>query len=776
MTRMISRGFPWKLGLLACCLVWGLPGVLWAQDIQIDSPSFEFNQETQTYTYHDARIRVKDLIIDAETVVIQSGTGKVSAFGRVRFQEKTLSGIADRLELNANDNTGVLYGVRMYDSKTGYYLNAEKVERTSADAFEATGCTLTNCPPDRGGWRLRSGSIVYRPDQFAVTYNTALELGGVPVLWVPVSAWPTVLERRTGVLMPTLSFEYSSLKRLNLGSRTSVPLFLNLGVDHDLTVTPQSIQNRGTAMDLEYNYAFWADQKGKLRAWGIDEDNPRNALNENTNFTAAPPPVVTPNLRPRRYVLKWEHNQGFGNTGRLVFRMDQTSDGQVLREYEKISEYRPEQVYHGSLSLMNFWGGMSLTSEHRSEYLDESVYANTPAAANGAFLSAVAPMATLLAGGEVFPWLGVQWVSSHARLATQTGVSGQMNRLRPWMTVPVTLGPAELRLEGGGQWVEFHDIAITDPTWTGPTGPTSSYTQAEGRVEFRLPFGRTWNKDELSEGSLYESLHHRLTPRLIFLEIQDVPQPFSGILFRPLSTVRMGVFRLDNLLLAKLAPPRQVGGELPPEVMAKPLATLNIIQRYQFDLEDPAFTPRGPALPTPMETGPGQPLLPLVVEGTYGGDRLTTLFGFRFHHQLNRITESSFGIHVNSKPFGWMKVNFSQNDLAYRTAVDEMLQLAGAHLRVNGEVTASDDMSVGYDTTMNLQSIPAPLERRLNDAQVYLEYHPPCYKIRAAYQEKVDLTTQGVTPVYFVDRRIILSFDLGGLVGTSKQFGLEQPR
>ncbi len=47
-------------------------------------------------------------------------------------------------------------------------------------------------------------------------------------------------------------------------------------------------------------------------------------------------------------MLDWEHNQELWEDSRLVLSFHHSSDGQVRREYQRVTQYRPWRTYQAS--------------------------------------------------------------------------------------------------------------------------------------------------------------------------------------------------------------------------------------------------------------------------------------------------------------------------------------------------------------------------------------------------------------------------------------------
>src|SRR5690606_28702364 len=111
------------------------------------------------------------------------------------------------------------------------------------------GSTYSTCPPSDRWWELRAERIDIDNDEGqGIARNATLRVGKVPVLYVPIFAFPTDNRRRTGLLYPSIS--YSSRN----GFDWRQPIYLNLAPHYDMTLEPRLITRRGLMLGTEFRY------------------------------------------------------------------------------------------------------------------------------------------------------------------------------------------------------------------------------------------------------------------------------------------------------------------------------------------------------------------------------------------------------------------------------------------------------------------------------------------------------------------------------------------
>ncbi|MCH8882628.1 MAG: LPS assembly protein LptD, partial [SAR324 cluster bacterium] len=756
----MTRPIPWA-ALAAACIVASMAGIfpagtVRALEIQIEAPRFSYDRSEDRFTYEDGRLTLGELTIFAGRVEVFPSQSVVRAEGFIRFRSNEMLGSAERLELDASTGEGSFQGVQLFHTRSGLYLEADTLNILADGRLEIGRCSFTTCPADVAGWTLSASSLSLFPDNIALAWNPTLKFGSVPIFWLPFIAWPTVQERRSGVLAPRITQQSSSLARFDLGVRLELPIFVNLGVDHDLTVTPEFIEKRGLALELEYNYAFWEQQTGRLTLWGIDEAEARDPAEENDILP--PGEAALRDASPNRYRVDWSHNQAFGPAARLIVSYRDSSDGQVRREYQNVTQFRPYRTYQASVSGQRQWGSAVLTFEQNADYSDESIFADEEALTDINLRPQLLPRLTGQLGGrlgEGFP-LGLELGLSGARFVAKEAVSGQLYTAAPSITLPISLGGAfELR-----PTVTRHLVGYTGLTQfnagAADTGLASqSFAQTEGTVELRTVLARVY---PLGNGR-YEAIKHLITPRLIFTGVEDVPQPLSDQVLRARVAQRLLTFRFDNRLLA-----RRPGTAEGASGGVSELLRLNVIQRYNFLQEADAEPLAGPGFDRPQETEPGEPLLPLLVEAQVWGAGYGLNIGLNYHHQRRRLTRSTLGFDGRLHSRTRLNIGYDFNEFTYLTP-DNKLVAERNVFSFGSEMAWSDQLSVGFNGRINLQDEPPPLQRRIDQGLLFVDFHTICYSVRLSYEEVVGSTLEKTGETFFVDRRVMLSFRLAGLVG-----------
>jgi hypothetical protein len=371
--------------------------------------------------------------------------------------------------------------------------------------------------------------------------------------------------------------------------------------------------------------------------------------------------------------------------------------------------------------------------------------------------------------GESVP-LGVELELTGTRFETRQAVSGNLFTASPALSLPVPLGGAfELRPTLIRHFVGYRALTEYVPDGAEATLPEASFSQTEGSLELLTTVARIFPREE----GRYTALKHRITPRLIFTGVEDVPQPFTAPdrLLRARVAERLLTLRLDNSLVAQ---PRTLpaGAEGPPEAESAPppvreLVQVDLIQRYNFLLQRDAPVLEGPGFDGEQETSPGQPLLPLVLSASMKGEGYGINLSLHYHHQLERITRTNIALEGTSGAHLRMAIRYAFNEFTHVTPDNKLVPRTNS-FAFEGEMAFTDRTSLGFNGRLNLQDDTPPLERRLDQGQLFVEYHPICYAVRLSYEEAVNPFIEDGETRYSLDRRVRLSFNLRGL-GAARQ-------
>jgi LPS-assembly protein len=193
-------------------------------------------------------LRRGDQFLGAEKLTYDNQTSTYTAEGSVRYQDSGMRLMAEHLEGDQNADTHRVDNVRYQLTERRGNGGADRVEMKGSQG-SLYGSTYSTCPPSQRWWELRAGRIDIDNDKGeGIARNATLRVGKVPILYVPIFAFPTDNRRRTGLLYPVIGLSGRN------GFDWRQPIYFNLAPNYDLTLEPRLMTQRGLMLGTEFRY------------------------------------------------------------------------------------------------------------------------------------------------------------------------------------------------------------------------------------------------------------------------------------------------------------------------------------------------------------------------------------------------------------------------------------------------------------------------------------------------------------------------------------------
>lgn len=222
----------------------------------------------------DVRLSRGALRMQADELVLNRSTGEVDARGNfmVTRPDIRIAGSAAHYELASGQGRIEQASYRV--PAIGARGDAEEAEFLGDGHSRYRKISYTTCRPGDADWLLSADALALDHDEGLGTADRAkLHFLGVPILYVPTFTFPIDDRRRSGLLIP--SFGYSN----NSGLDLSVPYYLNLAPNYDLTLTPRLLSRRGPMLGGEFRF-LTATTSGALAAEYLPNDLERAGSRE----------------------------------------------------------------------------------------------------------------------------------------------------------------------------------------------------------------------------------------------------------------------------------------------------------------------------------------------------------------------------------------------------------------------------------------------------------------------------------------------------------------
>ena len=233
-----------------------------AQDNEVilKADQFEENRDTSVITASgNVEIRVGARTLKADKVIYDRATETVRAQGHVQITDD--SGqvqFADEIEADEDFRNGFATRFSARMGQNGV-VTASSAIRSDGTRNSLEQVIFTNCPicEEKGSdptWALRARRATLDQNDQMISYQDAvLELGGLPVLYIPWFAHPDPnSERRSGLLIPDAGVSS------RLGAFYEQPYLYVVSPSEDVIVAPMLMTNVNPLVKVEYRRRFFS--------------------------------------------------------------------------------------------------------------------------------------------------------------------------------------------------------------------------------------------------------------------------------------------------------------------------------------------------------------------------------------------------------------------------------------------------------------------------------------------------------------------------------------
>jgi LPS-assembly protein len=190
-------------------------------------------------------VRQGDKTLSADQVDISSADDRIEVKGKVEYRDPQLVVRGDTGSLANGEAafTGAQFELPQQPARGA----ARAMSLNRDGILRLDGVNYTTCPEGHDDWQIMADSVTLDTDRSVGTARDArIEFMGVPILRLPNISFPIGDARKSGLLFPSLG------STTNSGAQLSIPYYLNLAPNQDLTLTPTLYSSRGVDVEAEY--------------------------------------------------------------------------------------------------------------------------------------------------------------------------------------------------------------------------------------------------------------------------------------------------------------------------------------------------------------------------------------------------------------------------------------------------------------------------------------------------------------------------------------------
>ena len=217
--------------------------------LQIQSERAEMLHGEASNFQGSAELIRADQKLYGDFVTHNKESGALNAQGNVVYREKGLSFASDTAFMDLGADKGILRNSQFILETVPARGTSRITHIDSKTKTRYETATYTTCPPGNQDWLLHASNASIDKDAGVGTATNAwLEFKGVPFLYTPYMSFPVDDRRKSGFLSPYLGYSKQN------GFDLTVPYYLNLAPNYDLTLMPRYLSRRGELLRGDFRY------------------------------------------------------------------------------------------------------------------------------------------------------------------------------------------------------------------------------------------------------------------------------------------------------------------------------------------------------------------------------------------------------------------------------------------------------------------------------------------------------------------------------------------
>lgn len=214
----------------------------------------------------DIIIRQGNTQIAADQAIINQPEQQAKLSGSITLQSPDIRLIGRKAQVQLDTKTSTFSNAIYQLPKQQARGNAKTITN-GGDITTIINGQYTSCPEGDNTWVLNGKEIILDQEEgWGKAKNVVVKVKNVPVFYTPYIVFPINDERRSGLLIPSISHSNES------GLDLSIPYYFNIAPNYDATITPRYLSKRGIQIESEFRYLSKNNQ-GELALAALPGDN-----------------------------------------------------------------------------------------------------------------------------------------------------------------------------------------------------------------------------------------------------------------------------------------------------------------------------------------------------------------------------------------------------------------------------------------------------------------------------------------------------------------------
>lgn len=265
--------------------------------------------------------------VRSNSATVDQSNRQVSMEGNVQFREPGMLLLGSRAKVDIDSKVVEIKDATYVLHEAAVRGTAKTLTRTAEGNIVIDESIYTACEPGDNTWQLVTSQIdIDETSGFATVKNARLEVKDVPVFYLPYIKFPVDERRSSGLLFPTIGIGGDN------GLDYAQPIYWNLAPNYDATITPRFIQQRGTALEVEFRHlSDWSNTEILTSYLGSDKGgNDDDKIDQVTG--------LRPHQGDDRYLSSLQHRGGVGRRWSTFIDLNHVSDEDYLRDLGNLTQ------------------------------------------------------------------------------------------------------------------------------------------------------------------------------------------------------------------------------------------------------------------------------------------------------------------------------------------------------------------------------------------------------------------------------------------------------
>lgn len=204
----------------------------------------------------DVRIQQGQRSIRAQHILYDRDIDRVQLEGDVIIRQPGLLVLGEKATASTVKNEASFEQSQFVLHETHMRGQAESIKQVGRGKVVLKNGSMTSCPPGSEAWSLSGGELgVDQETGQGYGKNVRINIGSVPIFYIPYLSFPVGDARQSGFLFPSISSSEDG------GIDIAAPYYWNIAENYDATITPRVITDRGFMLETEFRHLGLIDNK-----------------------------------------------------------------------------------------------------------------------------------------------------------------------------------------------------------------------------------------------------------------------------------------------------------------------------------------------------------------------------------------------------------------------------------------------------------------------------------------------------------------------------------